>query len=351
MASVPRTPEPPAQTADENTPAGQRDLAEQQARAGRWDEAVAHWKRAIEMDPMLREEIEAALGDAFLKASAAALAEGHEADAHAWLLDAVAWLPERGDIRQRLAERLFALRAYREAIDQYRVAFALLPLNTTDLSTAVVRVYREWGNALLRQGDFAAAASVFREALQLSSDNGEIYFALGKAEFRQRAIGAAIQAFEAAQALDPGLWPEVEPYWTKARALLGGPQAVVIDFPPGMTRIEVPVVINGRVEVPFIIDTGATMTLMPARAAEMLGYRPQAPSEWLSIQTASGPRRLPYTFVARLEVQGLGLSNLPVLFGDLPGYDMGKGLLGMDFLRHFSLAVDHEIGRLTLRPK
>jgi predicted aspartyl protease len=83
----------------------------------------------------------------------------------------------------------------------------------------------------------------------------------------------------------------------------------------------------------------------------MLGYRPQANSEWLRVQTAGGLRRLPYAALSRLEIQGLGLSNLPVLFGDLPGHDAERGLLGMDFLRHFSMAVDHDLGRMTLRLK
>jgi hypothetical protein len=69
------------------------------------------------------------------------------------------------------------------------------------------------------------------------------------------------------------------------------------------------------------------------------------------VQTAGGARRLPYATVSRLEIHGLGMSNLPVAFGDLPGYDVSKGLLGMDVLRYFSLVVDHEIGRMTLRPK
>jgi clan AA aspartic protease (TIGR02281 family) len=124
---------------------------------------------------------------------------------------------------------------------------------------------------------------------------------------------------------------------------------VVITFPPGSTRIEVQAVINGRIQLPFIVDTGASMTLIPAWAAEMLGYRPQPTSEWLRVQTAGGPRRLPYASLGRIELQGLGLSNLPVLFGDLPGYDASRGLLGMDFLRHFSMAVDHDLGRMTLR--
>jgi tetratricopeptide (TPR) repeat protein len=340
-----------AHTTYEETPAEQRYLAEKRAGAQRWDEALGHWKRLLEMDNSLRREVESSLAEAFLNSSAAAQSEGRRADAHARLLDAVEWLPEHGDMRLRLAGSLVEVGEYREAIEQYWVAYDLLPLQAPDIVRAIVHVYRGWGQELLRQGDFAAAANLFREALQLDSGNGELYFALGLAEFRRLAFDAAIEAFQAAQSLNPGLRGEVEPYLTKARALRGGPQTAVINFAPGSTRIEVSVVINGRIEVPFIIDTGASMTLMPLWAADMLGYRAQAASDWIRVQTAGGPRRLPYAAVSRIEIQGLGVSNLPVLFGDLPGYDAGVGLLGMDFLRYFSLAVDHDIGRMTLRLK
>jgi tetratricopeptide (TPR) repeat protein len=227
----------------------------------------------------------------------------------------------------------------------------LLPAQAPELMSAIVGVYLDWSEEQMRQGDPSTAASILREALQVVATSGELYFALGRAEFRRQALEAAIEAFETALSYDPGLRGEIEPHLTRARALLGGPQTIVINFPPGSTRIEVPVVLNGRLEVAFIIDTGATVTMIPAWAAEMLGYRPPAPSEWVRVQTAGGVRRLPYASMNRLEVQGLGLSNLPVLFGDLPGHDASRGLLGMDFLRYFALAVDHDLGRMTLRLK
>jgi Tfp pilus assembly protein PilF len=347
----PLTLEALARSTYEDTPAEQRYLAEKRATQQRWEEALAHWKRAIELDRSLRRDSEPALAEAFLNASAAAFQQGRRADAHSRLLEAVEWLPENGDIRLRLAQSFAGLGEFREAIEQYWLALDFLPAQATNIANAIVRAYHDWGQGLLRQGDYTTAAAMFREALQIDTTNGELHFALGQAEFRRQEFEAAIQAFEAALAYNPGLRAEVEPYLTKARALLGGPETVVITFPPGSTRIEVPVVINGRMQLPCIIDTGASMTLIPAWAAEMLGYRASATSEWIGVQTAGGPRRLPYAALSRLEVQGLGVSNLPVLFGDLPGYDANRGLLGMDFLRHFSMAVDHDLGRMTLRLK
>jgi tetratricopeptide (TPR) repeat protein len=335
----------------EDTAAEHRHLAEKHAKAQRWEEALAHWKRAIELDAGVRRESESALAEAFLNASAAALQQERRLDAHARLLEAIEWLPEHAGIRLRLAESMIRQGDYREAIEQYWLALDLSPTPAPAIPKAIVQAYRDWGQELLRQGDFATAAGLFREALQIDATNAGLYLALGQAEFRRQAFDLAIHAFESAIAYEPGLRGEVEPYLLKARALLGGPETAVITFPPGATRIEVMVLVNGRLQLPVILDTGASMTLIPAWAAEALGYRPQAASEWINVQTAGGPRRLPYAALGRIEIQGLGLSNLPVLYGDLPGYDVNRGLLGMDFLRHFSMAVDHDLGRMTLRLK
>jgi hypothetical protein len=83
--------------------------------------------------------------------------------------------------------------------------------------------------------------------------------------------------------------------------------------------------------------------------AAWLGYRAPPPTDWVQVQTAGGPRRLPHATPGRLEIQGLRVAPVSVVFGDLPGTDGSTGLLGMDILRHFVLTVDHDMGRMTLR--
>ena len=345
----PRTLEGLARMTYEETPAQQRYLADKRAREHRWEEALGHWQQVHQLDPVLQPEEAAAFTETVLHASTRAQAEGRAAEAHGWLLDAVAWVPQDGDLRLRLAESFGARGAYSEAMAQYAMAFPLLPGQAPVISNAMVRTYQTWGQGQLRQGRFGEAARLFRTALDLDGTNGELYFALGQAEWRQRALDSAIAAFEAARTYAPGLRPEVEPYLTKARSLQGGPQTAVIDFPPGATRIEVAVVIDGQLEIPCIVDTGATVTLLPMWAADSLGYRSDTPTAWVHVQTAGGARRLPSIAVQQLEIQDLSVANLPVVFGDLPGTDGSKGLLGMDVLRYFALAVDHDIGRMTLR--
>jgi hypothetical protein len=338
-----------SRTTYEETPAQHRYLADKRARAQRWEDALAQWQRLHTLDPVLQPEEAVAFTETVLHASRLAQADGRTAEAHGWLLEAVAWVPESGDLRLRLAESLGARGAYSDAIAQYMAAVPLLPAQAAVLTHTIVRVYQTWGQEQLRQGRLGDAARLFRTALEMDNTNGELYFALGQAEWRQRALETAIEAFEAALTYAPSLQPEVEPYLTKAQALRGGPQTAVIDFPPGARRIEVAVVIDGHLEVPCIVDTGATVTLLPLWVADDLGYRRNPPAAWGFIQPAGGPRRLPAYAVRRLDIQGLSVGNLPVVFGDLPGTDGSTGLLGMDVLRSFALAVDHDIGRMTLR--
>jgi tetratricopeptide (TPR) repeat protein len=346
---APLTLEALARTTYEETPAQHRYLADKRARAQRWEDALAHWQRLHTLDPVLQPEEAVAFTETVLHASRLAQADGRTAEAHGWLLEAVAWVPESGDLRLRLAESLGARGAYSDAIAQYTAAVPLLPAQAAVITHTIVRVYQTWGQEQVRQGRLGDATRLFRTALEMDNTNGELYFALGQAEWRQRALETAIEAFEAALTYAPSLQPEVEPYLTKAHALRGGPQTAVIDFPPGARRIEVSVVIDGHLEVPCIVDTGATVTLLPLWVADDLGYRRNPPAAWGFIQTAGGPRRLPAYTVRRLDIQGLSVENLPVVFGDLPGTDGSTGLLGMDVLRSFALAVDHDIGRMTLR--
>jgi len=171
----PRTLEDLARMTYEGTPAQQRYLADKRAREHRWEEALSHWQQVHRLDPVLQPEEAAAFTETVLYASTRAQAEGRAAEAHGWLLDAVAWVPQDGDLRLRLAESFGARGAYSEAMAQYAVALPLLPGQAAVISNAMARTYQTWGQGQLRQGRFGEAARLFRTALDLDSTNGELY--------------------------------------------------------------------------------------------------------------------------------------------------------------------------------
>lgn len=60
-----------------------------------------------------------------------------------------------------------------------------------------------WASAAAREGDHAAAAELFEQALELAPAWAPAWFALGEAREKLGARGAAIEAFEQAAARDP----------------------------------------------------------------------------------------------------------------------------------------------------
>ncbi|MGA0264633.1 MAG: retropepsin-like aspartic protease family protein [Lysobacterales bacterium] len=89
--------------------------------------------------------------------------------------------------------------------------------------------------------------------------------------------------------------------------------------------------ING-VEVEFLIDTGATDVAIPGSLARELGLEFGPP---VTVMTAAGPDS---AWMTRLDEVRLGQLYLNNVRGTITRAPMNEVLLGMSFLRHFSLS-------------
>jgi clan AA aspartic protease (TIGR02281 family) len=132
--------------------------------------------------------------------------------------------------------------------------------------------------------------------------------------------------------------------------LQGAPEAVVLDFDP-QGPIRCRGLLNGKVWVNFIVDTGATHTSIPAAAVESLGIRVDNIRRKARITTANGEKAVPYFILGSLDVSGLVLKDSFALVNDLPPPDEAYGLLGLNFLDKYHYTVDHQSGRMVLRKK
>lgn len=99
--------------------------------------------------------------------------------------------------------------------------------------------------------------------------------------------------------------------------------------------------INGQ-PVAFLVDTGATDVAISEREARRLGleFGPR-----ITVMTAAGPAPAWMTRLDRVQVGGLSVDNVRASI--TPGLG-DQALLGMSFLRHFSLR--QEDGRLVIAP-
>lgn len=133
------------------------------------------------------------------------------------------------------------------------------------------------------------------------------------------------------------------------RPQVSGPDQVVLPYRGAGRSLMVEASLNGRLTGRFLLDTGASVTVISrrlAREAEAV-VNPDAPR--LTLHTANGPVQAPLTTLASVRVGGLEVSHVLVAIHDLPGINSEiDGLLGMSFLRHFRVTIDPERGELTL---
>lgn len=121
-------------------------------------------------------------------------------------------------------------------------------------------------------------------------------------------------------------------------------QAVLDVLPNLVTRMSVPVTLNGQEGFAFVVDTGANRTALAVEVAEHLGL-PPGPEVMVNGVTAAQPT--PTARLARLGVAGAAFNDLttPLVHRSRLGVD---GLLGVDVLGRFAVTFDVVGGRLSL---
>jgi predicted aspartyl protease len=111
-------------------------------------------------------------------------------------------------------------------------------------------------------------------------------------------------------------------------------------------------VLNHQEPVILLLDTGATRTLLTPDIARRLGISPEPDAPRSSMVTlGSKEGQLPLIRLASLAVGDAAVEDLHVgVCTTLPHAPFIDGLLGGDFLKHFTLRLDYARSRLQLLP-
>ncbi len=133
-----------------------------------------------------------------------------------------------------------------------------------------------------------------------------------------------------------------------------GPLPTKAAEPEGMTvglvqRGEVSsaeVVLNQRIRQQFIVDTGASFTVISREAAKELGITIDENTPFIPIATASSIIFNPLVTLRSVRVGEAEVENVDALVHNLPGDS--AGLLGNSFLSKFKVVLDTSSGRMTL---
>jgi predicted aspartyl protease len=88
-----------------------------------------------------------------------------------------------------------------------------------------------------------------------------------------------------------------------------------------------------------MVDAGSSKTVLPWEKWHELGYDPATSRERHQIFTVDSMIVAPQVRLRRLHCLGKVRENFPVLCHTLPFSLYAEGLLGMDFLRAFDIAI------------
>lgn len=111
------------------------------------------------------------------------------------------------------------------------------------------------------------------------------------------------------------------------------------------------IIVTGKVNgvaLPFIVDTGASLVVIPPAIARRAGIDFGIASP-VTLQTAGGRVRAPRVLLAELELGGIKRHGVAAVVHKAAA-DGNVGLLGMSFLAAYRMSVDHDAGVLVLEP-
>jgi predicted aspartyl protease len=100
--------------------------------------------------------------------------------------------------------------------------------------------------------------------------------------------------------------------------------------------------------VPLILDTGATTSLLKESDLLALGYDLASVTSRVQMTTGSAVITVPSVVLTRLTALGQSRFGFPVLVYTLPATAAISGLLGLDFLRGKVLTLDFATAQITL---
>lgn len=123
-----------------------------------------------------------------------------------------------------------------------------------------------------------------------------------------------------------------------------GAEAVVLDK-LASGHFEVRAEVDGAT-IPFVVDTGATATVLTTADAAAAGIDTAALSYSIPVATANGMARAARTTVGEIRIGGIFRNQVTVLVAEPDR--LGRSLLGMNFIGTLS-AVDLRGDRLILR--
>jgi len=219
----------------------------------------------------------------------------------------------------------------------------------SDLDVFHSQLYKDWIKKSIEEGIFHSGRIGFEAGRSLFPDDVELHLLgidLAIAENNWDRAEELIKMRSYPQRFQV----KVRLLESRIEKKLDEERTVVIRFSPGSNHIPAKAHLNGQVWQNFVIDTGATKTIIPSSAAIALGLKVTRATRVRGIAGVTGVALVYEVILDSIKLGDFPVRSIPVLVVDLPG-NSDVGLLGNDFLRHFDIEIDNQNGILKLRPR
>ncbi|MCI0664762.1 MAG: aspartyl protease family protein [Acidobacteria bacterium] len=293
--------------------------------------------------------------------------------------------------RLGLSFTLVKMNKFLESFQQAAQVIAADPLNS--------RAYALLGTSLLRSGEFRDSIEALATAVKFNNREALAITGLAEVEYFENRSRNAYDLIKRAIQLDP-----MEPdyylalartcsrleYYTEAadgyqrflevapktdaerRARIRG----LIDFYRylGSTKIHrtagkelsllpftlvnhrpfVNVMINGKGPLKFVVDTGASLSVISDKAAERMGIRPVARGGNARAIGGSGTFPIIYGLLDAIQIGEARIESVPVYIRtvhsapDTPEEERADGYIGLSVLANFAVTLDYQAKQMTL---
>jgi clan AA aspartic protease (TIGR02281 family) len=109
--------------------------------------------------------------------------------------------------------------------------------------------------------------------------------------------------------------------------------------------------LNKKTAAKFIVDTGASYTMISSATAKELSIDAGQNNQTVPFQTANGLIQAPLISLQSITVGGMEINNLTAAVHDVVPDGKVSGLLGLNFLSNFRMDIDTQNGLLHLEKK
>jgi len=109
--------------------------------------------------------------------------------------------------------------------------------------------------------------------------------------------------------------------------------------------------LNNKTAAKFIVDTGASYTMISSAMAKELSIDTDQTNQTVPFQTANGLIQAPLISLHSVAVGGMEVTNLTAAIHDVVPDGKVSGLLGLNFLANFRMDIDTQKGLLHLEKK